>query len=90
MDIAAKCTENTQIHSIGIGKDCSVDLVKEVALLGRGSYSLVPRNKNLKGIVIQALSRASQPSYSNCSVIYSLPTNLQTNNMGYEFKVDEE
>ena len=53
--LAADCPFDIRIHTIGIGRDCSVKLVQDVARAGRGSCSLVPDNANLKGIVIQAL-----------------------------------
>jgi len=58
-----------RIHTFGIGRDCSVDLVTRVAKAGRGICSLIPENKDLRSIVISALARADEPSYSNCSIV---------------------
>ena len=50
--LAADCPFDIRIHTIGIGKECSIKLVQDVAKAGGGSCSLVPDNVNLKGIVI--------------------------------------
>ena len=60
--------ENCRIHTFGIGRDCSVDLVKKVAAAGKGSCSLVVENKDLNSIVVQSLARADEPQYSNTSI----------------------
>ncbi len=44
-----------KIHTFGIGRDCSVDLVTKVAAAGCGSCSLVIENKDLRSTVIMAL-----------------------------------
>ena len=60
--------DNCKIHTFGIGRDCSVDLVTKVAKAGKGSCSLVVENKDLRSTVIQALARADEPQYSNTTV----------------------
>ena len=41
-----------RIHTFGIGRDCSVDLVSRVARAGQGTCSLVVENKELRSIVV--------------------------------------
>eukprot|EP00347_Sterkiella_histriomuscorum_P003897 403362523 len=88
-ELAAQCPFDIRIHTIGIGRDCDVRLVQSVAKAGRGSCSLVPENSNLKSIVIQALTRAQDPSYSNCKVNYSSSSIILANNMNYIFNPQE-
>ena len=41
IDLASKNADNVKIHSFGIGSDCSIQLVSEVARVGRGTASFV-------------------------------------------------
>ncbi|CDW72326.1 UNKNOWN [Stylonychia lemnae] len=86
IQLAGQCPFDIRIHSIGIGRDCDVRLVSEVARIGKGSCSLVLDNKDLKAIVIQALGRAKDPSYSNCNFIITPKPILSANNMKYELQ----
>ena len=53
-----------RVFTFGLGKDCDVNLVREVARVGRGISTLVNDNDaNLNGLVIRALSAAMEPSY---------------------------
>ena len=63
--------------------------MQDVAIAGCGSCSLVSNNSYLKGIVINALTRAKDPSYSNFKVSYSETTLLQANNMKFDFNAQE-
>lgn len=58
--LAKKATDDglCVIHTFGIGKDCSKNLVESVARVGRGICSLVVDNKDIRSVVIQALARA--------------------------------
>ena len=51
------------MFTFGIGGGCDVYLVKEAALKGRGTSTIVGDGaKNLNGQVIKALSHAMEPS----------------------------
>ena len=41
-----------RIHTFGVGSDCSVSLVSQVATAGKGTCSLVKDNKDLRSVVI--------------------------------------
>ena len=56
-------------------------LVSGVAKQGRGSYSLVTENKDLKSIVIKSLARAKDPSFSNCKFNFSPTPVIKANNL---------
>ncbi|CDW82813.1 UNKNOWN [Stylonychia lemnae] len=47
LNLASQNQQNTQIHTFGIGNDCSKYLVKQLARAGRGSYSFVEEGDNL-------------------------------------------
>ncbi|CDW72325.1 UNKNOWN [Stylonychia lemnae] len=83
--LAKQCSFDTRIHTIGIGRDCDASLVKKVAKQGRGSCSLVLDNTDLSAIVILALGRAKDPSYSNCKFTLSPNPIITTNNMKHKF-----
>ncbi|CDW91779.1 UNKNOWN [Stylonychia lemnae] len=85
IELAEKCPFDIRIHSIGVGRDCDVKLVQEVARKGRGSCSLVLENKDLKTIVIQALGRAKDPSYSNFKLYLAPQASICVNNMKHDF-----
>ena len=58
-------------HTFGIGQDCDKKMVKNVALAGRGSHSIVLDNSNeLNSKVILALARAFEPSLKACNLIF--------------------
>ncbi|CDW78536.1 UNKNOWN [Stylonychia lemnae] len=81
VELAGKCPYDVRIHSIGIGRGCDVRLVSDVATQGKGSCSLVVESKDLKAIVIKALARAKDPSYSNCKFILSQNPIISANNL---------
>ncbi|CDW74212.1 UNKNOWN [Stylonychia lemnae] len=83
LDLAASCPFDIRIHTIGVGLDCDVELVKQCAILGRGSFSMVAENKDLKSMVITALSRAKDPSYSNCKFSLNHTPIIETNTLNY-------
>ena len=63
--------ENVRIHTFGIGNGCDADMVKKMAEKGRGSCSLVGDDvDNLNGLVVTALSRASEPSLAGCKLVF--------------------
>jgi hypothetical protein len=67
IELARKSADTVKIHSFGVGRDCSKKLVNEVAKAGRGTASFVDESSDdLKGKVITALKKASQPSYYDC------------------------
>jgi hypothetical protein len=66
-----------------VGSGCSKYLVKEVAKAGRGTYSFVDeKSDNLKGKVISALKKATEPSLKNCKFTFSA-FKLSSPDMGY-------
>ena len=71
-----------KIHTFGIGRDCSVDLVTKVASAGRGSCSLVFENKDLRSTVIMALQRADEPQYSNTFVRFTPQPQMPYTSLG--------
>jgi hypothetical protein len=60
------------IHSFGLGNGCNRELVKNVAIAGRGTFSFVYEKDNLKIKVVSALNKACQPSLKNCSISNSI------------------
>ena len=67
IELARTNADSVKIHSFGVGSDCSKYLVNEVAKAGRGTASFVDDSSNdLKGKVITALKKASEPSYYDC------------------------
>lgn len=62
IDLAKANSDKVTIHTFGVGNGCSKYLVKNVAKAGRGSYSFVEENENLKAKVIKALQKAVEPS----------------------------
>jgi len=64
IELASKNADKVKIHSFGIGTESSRNVIVEVAKAGRGSASFVDENSDdLKGLVITALKKASEPSY---------------------------
>ena len=57
-----------------------------MAKQGRGSYSLVTDNKDLKSIVIRSLARAKDPSFSNCKFNFTPTPIIKANNMKLSFE----
>ena len=55
---AAAQGSDCRIHTFGVGSDCSVKLVQDVARAGKGTCSLAVENKDLRSTVVQALARA--------------------------------
>lgn len=67
--------DNIRVHTFGIGNGCDVDMVKAMAKNGRGSCSLVGDDvENLNGLVVTALSRASEPSLKGCKLEFAKHT----------------
>ena len=67
IELARKSADTVKIHSFGVGSDCSKKLVTEVAKAGRGTASFVDESSDdLKGKVITALKKASEPSFYDC------------------------
>lgn len=60
IELAKKASEEglCKIHTIGVGRDCSKQLVEDVAKVGRGSCRIVLDNSKLRSQVIQALGRS--------------------------------
>jgi len=46
---------NSRVHTLGVGSGCDKHLVKEVALAGCGSFSIVDQPSLLEQTVISAL-----------------------------------
>ena len=66
IELARENNKTCQIHTFGVGNGCSKYLVKSVAKAGRGSYSFVEEDDNLKAKVIRALKKAIEPSLQGC------------------------
>ena len=55
--------DTQRVFSFGLGSGCDTFLVKNAALAGRGTSTIVGDNDpNLNGLVIKALSNAMEPS----------------------------
>ena len=69
----SKGTNNMKIHAFGIGDGCDKQLVENVAVNGRGSFSLISDDKShLVGArIIKALEKAFEPSFQNCKLVIS-------------------
>jgi Ca-activated chloride channel family protein len=48
---------NSRIHTFGIGRDCSQELVEEAANAGCGSYNFIINNEEIEEQVIAALQK---------------------------------
>ena len=67
IQLAKKNADKVKIHSFGVGTETSRSLIIDVAKAGRGSASFVDEySDDLKGLVITALKKASEPSYYDC------------------------
>jgi len=63
--------DSIRLHTFGIGSGCDTGMVQQVAANGRGSCSLVKdTDDNLKGLVVTALGRASEPSLQGCQLSF--------------------
>ena len=52
-----------RVFSFGLGSGCDKQLVENLALAGRGTSTIVNDNDpNLSGLVVKALSNATEPS----------------------------
>jgi hypothetical protein len=72
IDTALTRKENIRIHTFGIGNGCDKGMVQQVAVNGRGTWSLVQdADDNLKGLVVTALARASEPSLQGCKLNFA-------------------
>jgi hypothetical protein len=68
IELAKKHAEKVKIHSFGVDTQSSRSLIIDVAKAGRGSASFVDEySDDLKGLVITALKKASEPSYYDCN-----------------------
>lgn len=81
---------NCRIHTFGVGRDCSVSLVRDAARAGKGTCSLVADSKDLRAQVVQALARAQEPQYSNCKVRFSPELTLPSNSMSADLSAGFE
>lgn len=75
INLAKYNSHRAQFHTFGIGNGCSKYLVKSVARAGRGSFSFVEENDNLKAKVIKALKKATEPSLQG--VMFTFPQSLE-------------
>ena len=63
IELARSESETSRVFSFGLGSGCDQNLVKNSAIAGRGTYTIVKDNDpNLNGLVIKALSCAMEPS----------------------------
>lgn len=67
------------MFTFGVGSDCDKHLVGEVAKAGRGTASYVVDYEELNACVIEALSRASEPSLKDCKIEWSNNSILMLN-----------
>lgn len=62
-------SNNTRVFTFGIGSDCSVQLVKELAKAGGGIYNFVSDDEtNLNAKVIRSLKVASKPAFTDIKI----------------------
>lgn len=78
IQLAKLKNDENRVHTFGVGYGCSKFLVKELANAGRGSHSFIEETDNLKGKVIKALSKAIEPSLSNCVFTLTTSPTLET------------
>ena len=61
--MAQLASERARVFTFGLGSGCDKKLVRDVARVGRGTSTIVEDgDKNLNGLVVQALSNAMEPS----------------------------
>ena len=71
INLTRQNVHKARVHTFGVGAGSSRYLVKEVARAGRGSYSFVSEDDNLKAKVISALKKAIEPSLHGCQIKWS-------------------
>jgi hypothetical protein len=68
LNYASVCRDTARFHTFGIGSDCSKQLIREVAVAGRGSSNFAQDDSpELAGLVIDALKHSFEPSLFNCT-----------------------
>jgi len=68
IEIAEKVSDNTRIHTFGIGGECDKEMVRLVAQVGNGSDYLIDNVSKLNPSVVKALARASGISIQHCNI----------------------
>ena len=66
IELAAKSADLARVFTFGVGSDCDKRLVGDIAKAGRGTASFVFYYEELNACVIEALSKASEPSLKEC------------------------
>lgn len=98
LSIAQKYRSSNRIHSIGLGTGADPGLIKGLANISGGSYSLVSDSDNLTETVVSMLSSAIAPALTNVTIeanniqeIYPSPLpSLFTNTVShYIIKADQ-
>ena len=68
INYATVCRDAARFHTFGIGSDCSKQLIREVAVAGRGPSNFAQDDSpELAGLVIEALKHSFEPSLFNCT-----------------------
>jgi hypothetical protein len=57
-----------RVHAVGIGEGVSPYLIKEVAKAGKGTYSFVTRNEDLRSTVVDALQKTILPALTDWTI----------------------
>ncbi|CDW74866.1 UNKNOWN [Stylonychia lemnae] len=73
----------------GIGEDCDQEYIKSIAIAGKGSFSIVQNNRDLKATVIRVLNRLVNSTYSGCQIQFSERPFFHANSMRYQFERDQ-
>ena len=69
LNMIKESSNNTRIHSVGIGNGVSRYLVNEIAKAGKGASTFVSDNDcNFNTKIIQILQKASRPSFTDIKV----------------------
>ena len=74
INCASMSRDNCRVFTFGIGDDVDRKLVDQVATAGRGHSNFVRNGeKNLKAVVVQSLSKASEPSLKDVTFKFGFP-----------------
>jgi len=76
IELIKKFNKDAVVHTFGIGAGASEYLVRESARAGKGTFSFIAEDSNLKAKVIEALQRCLEPCYQDVTIQWSNPLSV--------------